>query len=292
MVNLRFSMRIHLCAILLIASLSGLAISSDQTIAIQQIRGEAVQGDMVIYQTQPGTVVMQDGVAVSVSQQGYFAIGFHHSDVETRIITLRKDGQTASFSLTPKVRTYDIERIDGLSRQMVTPDKTVMDRIAKDRQDVREARAKSHIREDIFINGIDWPVTGRVTGIYGSRRILNGKERQPHYGIDIAVPTGTAILSSADGIIRLAHDLYFTGGTIIIDHGFGLNTTYSHLSEIRVRPDQIVRRGEVIGIAGSTGRSTGPHLDWRVNLGTKRLDPARVAQAADHPSPKPRPARQ
>ena len=270
-------MRIHLCAILLIASLSGLAISSEQTIAIQQIRGEAVQGDMVIYQTKPGTVVMQDGVAVSVSQQGYFAIGFHHSDVETRIITLRKDGQTASFSLTPKVRTYDIERIDGLSRQMVTPDKTVMDRIAKDRQDVRDARAKSHIREDIFINGIDWPVTGRVTGIYGSRRILNGKERQPHYGIDIAAKQGTMIKSSGSGVVTMAEDdLYYTGGTIIMDHGHGISTIYSHLETVMVSVGDKINQGDIIGTVGSTGRSTGPHLDFRVNWFQTRLDPMSV----------------
>jgi murein DD-endopeptidase MepM/ murein hydrolase activator NlpD len=288
--NPRFLRLIYLCAVLVMASLSEAAKSSEQIIALEQIRGEAVQGDMVIYRTQPGTEVFQDGEAVAVSAQGYFAIGFHHSDVAPRTILLRKNGQTKTVSLTPQARVYEIERIDGLARQMVTPDKALMDRIAKDRQDVRDARAKFHIREDVFIHGIDWPVTGRITGIYGSRRILNGEERQPHYGIDIAVPTGTAIVASADGIIRLAHDLYFTGGTIIIDHGFGLNTTYSHLSEIRVRPDQNVKRGEVIGTAGSTGRSTGPHLDWRVNLGTKRLDPERVAHAPDHPSPRPRPA--
>lgn len=266
-----------------------IAISAEQGVRYQLVRGHAIQGDMLVYQTKAGTKVMQDGTEIAISENGYFAIGFHHSDDAPSTITLSHNGDKSSFTLTPELRTYQIERIDGLASNMVTPEQAVLDRISQDRQDVITARGHLSIGEDSFINGLDWPVTGRVTGIYGSRRILNGSERQPHYGIDIAVPTGTAIRASADGIVRLAHDLYFTGGTIIIDHGFKLNTTYSHLSQIIVAPNQAVKRGEVIGIAGSSGRSTGPHLDWRVNLGTKRLDPERVAHLPDHPSPKPRP---
>jgi len=288
-VSMRIYTQIPIFFILLAFGLSAMAISAEQEIAARLIRGQATQGDMLVYQTEPETVVMQDGTAIALSENGYFAIGFHHNDTKTRTITLSRNGKTTSFSLSPEIRNYQIERIDGLASAMVTPEQAVLDRISKDRQDVQEARNHLSTQEDGLINGIDWPVTGRITGIYGSRRILNGNERQPHYGIDIAVPTGTAIRASADGIVRLAHELYFTGGTIIIDHGFGLNTTYSHLSDIYVRPDQPVKRGDVIAIAGSTGRSTGPHLDWRVNLGAKRLDPERVSHAPDHPSPRPRP---
>lgn len=271
----------------------GLAASAGyaDTPPLKHIRGEAVQGGLLIYQTSPDAQIFIDGEQRAVSANGFFPIAFHRDDEATVTLELRLAGQPPLVEkITPRRRSYEIERIDGLARQMVTPDKEVMSRITADREDVYLARHQHSDSEDALISGFSWPATGRITGIYGAQRILNGKPRQPHYGIDIALPTGAAIAASADGIVTMAQDLYFTGGTIIIDHGFGLSTTYSHLEQMIVRPSQQVKRGQIIGTAGSTGRSTGPHLDWRVNLGNQRLDPALISAAPDIPGPKPRPS--
>ena len=119
------------------------------------------------------------------------------------------------------------------------------------------------------------PTKGIVTGVFGSQRILNGKPRRPHYGIDIAASKGTSVIAPIDSIVRMAEkDLYFTGGTIILDHGHGVTSVYSHLSLININVGDKVIKGQKIAEVGSSGRSTGPHLDWRVNWFNQRLDPA------------------
>lgn len=119
-----------------------------------------------------------------------------------------------------------------------------------------------------------WPAKGRLSGFYGSQRVLNGDPKRPHYGVDVAAPTGTEVVAPADGVVRLAHpDLFFSGGTIIIDHGFGVNSTFLHLSSVDVEVGEPVKQGDFIGRIGATGRATGPHLDWRINWLNHRLDP-------------------
>ncbi len=249
-----------------------------------------MQGGLVIYQTTPNAEIFINNESTALSASGYFAVGFHRDDSEAVTIRIEMPkGQTEQLTLIPQQRTYAIERIDGLATKMVTPAPEVINKIKQDRQNVIKARSQFSAFEDALLRPLSWPATGRITGVYGSQRILNGQPRQPHYGIDIAVPTGWPITASADGMVTMAEQLYFTGGTIIIDHGFGLNTTYSHLEEMHVKPNQIIKRGEVIGTAGSTGRSTGPHLDWRVNLKSQRLDPILLAAPPRYPLPKGRP---
>ena len=121
------------------------------------------------------------------------------------------------------------------------------------------------------------PVEGIISGVYGSQRILNGKPRWPHYGIDIAAKQGTMIISSGTGVVTMAEDdLYYTGGTIIMDHGHGISTLYMHMKDIFVQKGQKIKQGNVIGTVGSTGRATGAHLDVRLNWFDIRLDPMSV----------------
>ena len=120
-----------------------------------------------------------------------------------------------------------------------------------------------------------WPLKGIITGVFGSQRVLNGKPKRPHYGIDIAAKEGTEIIAPLDSIVRMAEkDLYYTGGTIMLDHGHGVTSVYSHLSKILVKVNENIKKGDIIGLVGSTGRSTGPHLDWRINWFEQRLDPS------------------
>jgi murein DD-endopeptidase MepM/ murein hydrolase activator NlpD len=148
-----------------------------------------------------------------------------------------------------------------------------MVRIRKEIAQVKKARNRNDSRED-FLRGFQWPVKGRISGVYGSQRVLNGQPRRPHFGVDIAAPVGTLVHSPTDGVVTLTHDdMFFSGGTLIIDHGHGLSSTFIHLNAILVKEGDRVRQGDVIAEVGATGRVSGPHLDWRMNLLGDRLDP-------------------
>jgi murein DD-endopeptidase MepM/ murein hydrolase activator NlpD len=254
------------------------AARADSAILLKLVSGKAVQGGMLVFQTKAGTKIILDGLELPVSADGLFVLGFHRDDVTPQeLLAMDASGKTAKLTLTPEVRDWEIQRIDNLPTNMVTPPEAVITRIKKDIKNVKAARAVISDFDDVLKNGFVWPVWGRISGIYGAQRILNGKPRQPHYGIDIAAPSGVAVRAAGAGRVTMAMDLYFTGGTVIIDHGFGLNSTYSHLKDMYVRPGDGVTRGGVIGSVGSTGRSTGPHLDWRINWRHKRLDPLLIA---------------
>jgi murein DD-endopeptidase MepM/ murein hydrolase activator NlpD len=254
------------------------AAREDSAILLKLVSGKAVQGGMLVFQTKAGTKIILDGLELPVSADGLFVLGFHRDDVTPQELrAIDASGKTAKLTLTPEMRDWEIQRIDNLPTNMVTPPEAVITRIKKDIKNVKAARAVISDFDDVLKNGFVWPVWGRISGIYGAQRILNGKPRQPHYGIDIAVPSGVAVRAAGAGRVTMAMDLYFTGGTVIIDHGFGLNSTYSHLKDMYVRPGDRVTRGGVIGSVGSTGRSTGPHLDWRINWRNKRLDPLLIA---------------
>ena len=254
------------------------AARADSAILLKLVSGKAVQGGLLVFQTKAGTKIILDGQELPVSADGLFVLGFHRDDVTPQeLLAMDATGKTAKLTLTPEVRDWEIQRIDNLPTNMVTPPEAVITRIKKDIKNVKAARAVISDFDDVLKNGFVWPVWGRISGIYGAQRILNGKPRQPHYGIDIAAPSGVAVRAAGAGRVTMAMDLYFTGGTVIIDHGFGLNSTYSHLKDMYVRPGDRVTRGGVIGSVGSTGRSTGPHLDWRINWRHKRLDPLLIA---------------
>ena len=237
--------------------------------------GPMVQGGLVKGQVTPGTEVVFAGEQVRVSSEGEFLIGFHRDEPSSVSLVLTyPDGNVEKKDLQIKKRDYDIQRIDGLPARKVTPNEQDLKRIRAETKLIKQARKLDADRND-FQTGFMWPTVGRISGVYGSQRILNGKPRRPHFGIDIAAPTGTPVLAPADGVITLAHpDTYFNGGIIALDHGHGLSSWFSHLSKLLVKEGDTVKRGDKIGEVGSTGRSTGPHLDWRINLFERRLDPA------------------
>lgn len=246
--------------------------------AALELQGTLAQGGLVIGQVAPGSSVMLDGTPVRVdAQRGLFVAGFGRDHgPKAELVVTGPDGARKTAVLEIAVRKWDIERIDGLPPRKVTPSAEDLARIRREGALIRAARAREGAETD-FLGGFAWPVSGRVSGQYGNQRILNGKPRQPHLGIDIAAPTGTPVRASATGTVTLAErDLFYTGGTIIIDHGHGLTTIYSHLAELRVASGARVARGAVIGTVGATGRATGPHLDWRLNWFQERLDPALV----------------
>jgi len=246
--------------------------------AALELHGEAVQGGLVTARTVPGAAVTVDGQPVRVSADGVFLIGFHRDEAgPARIVITKPGGEVVRRELPVSARTYHEQRVDGLPPAKVTPSAEALARIKEENAQVAAARRLDAPRTD-FVGGFEWPARGIITGVYGSRRILNGEPRRPHFGVDIAAAAGTPVLAPAAGVVTLAHpDMFFSGGTLILDHGHGLSSAFLHLQRITVAVGQAVAQGEVIAEIGATGRVTGAHLDWRINLFKKRLDPALVA---------------
>ena len=235
--------------------------------------GKFMQGSFILGKTTPGSEVFIDKKKVKVTSDGYFAFGLSRDRKNDVAITINNK------KIIKKVfkRKYKIQRIDGLEEKKVTPPEEVYERIKRENKWIGEARAinsdLSHFKKK-FINPLENAI---ITGVYGSQRILNGKPKWPHYGIDFAADEGTEIKAMLDGIVTMAEpDLFYTGGTLIFDPGHGLSTLYMHIKKILVKKGQRVKQGDIIGTVGSTGRSTGAHLDVRLNWFNVRLDPATV----------------
>ena len=241
-----------------------------------EFQGEFFQGHFILGKTNSGTEILIDKKKINVSEDGYFVFGIDRDRKYDLVITEIFNGKKNKITKKILKRDYNIQRIDGLPESKVTPPESVYKRIKEENNKIGEARAINSslsFFKDTFI----MPVNGVISGVYGSQRILNGIPKWPHYGIDIAAKKGTKIKSSATGIVTMAEpDLYYTGGTIIMDHGHGISTIYSHLDELYVKVGDKISQGDIIGTVGSTGRSTGPHLDFRINWFQTRLDPMSV----------------
>jgi murein DD-endopeptidase MepM/ murein hydrolase activator NlpD len=239
-----------------------------------ELNGNAVQGGLVFGRAEPGSSVLLDETAIAISASGDFVIGFGRDETGTRKLqVVSPDHEVFEKSMTVQTRDYAIERVDGLPPATVTPDPTATARIREDARMVATAR-QHRDNQSYYTNGFNWPARGRISGVYGSQRVLNGEPRRPHFGLDIAAPEGTDVYAPADGLITLTHpDMYFSGGTIILDHGQGLSSTFLHLSEILVEAGTFVKQGDLIARIGSTGRASGPHLDWRMNWLDRRVNP-------------------
>ena len=238
-----------------------------------EFQGKFIQGHFIIGKTDPKAEILVGKKSVKVSEDGFFVFGIDRDRKYDLTFTKKVNGEKIVITKKVNKRKYSIQRIDGLEESKVTPPESVYTRIKKENNAIGEARAiNSNLQ--FFREKFIMPVEGIISGVYGSQRILNGKPKWPHYGIDIAAKQGTMIKSSASGIVTLAEDdLYYTGGTVIMDHGHGISTIYSHLENVLVSVGEKINQEDIIGTVGSTGRSTGPHLDFRVNWFQTRLDP-------------------
>ena len=261
-------MRILISLVFLLITTSSFAVTFD---------GKFIQGSFILGKTEPGSEVFIDKQKVKVSSEGFFAFGLGRDRKYDVVITLYKDGDKKKIVKKVQKREYDIQRIDGLEEKKVTPPEEVYERIKRENKWIGEARAiESNLT--FFTKKFIIPVENAIiSGVYGSQRILNGKPKWPHYGLDFAADEGTKIKAMLDGTVTLAEpDLFYTGGTLIFDHGHGISTLYMHMEKILVRKGQKVKQGDVIGTVGSTGRATGAHLDVRLNWFQIRLDPETV----------------
>ena len=238
------------------------------------LEGNFVQGGLVIGKVNKDLDVKFKEKVLRKTSDGSFVIGFGRDHPKEANLYFFINQNWILKKLDIKQRKYKTQVINGLEKKMVTPPKSFWDRIKKENKVIKEVRSLDS-NVDFIFQKFDWPTKGIISGVFGSQRILNGKPKRPHYGVDIAAPEGTDILAPTEAIVRMAEkDLYYTGGTVMLDHGHGVTSVYSHLSSINVKVGDKINKDQKIGEVGSTGRSTGPHLDWRINWFSERLDPA------------------
>jgi murein DD-endopeptidase MepM/ murein hydrolase activator NlpD len=260
--------------------LSGSLQAAELTLDSLVLQGDLVQGGMLIGKAPAGSKIIYKNRTLNLTENGEFVLGFGRDEALQRELTVvQADGSKQVLPLSLAAREYKLQRIEGVPARTVNPDTSNLDRIRKEAGQVKVARdADSDVRG--FLQTFQWPVQGPITGVFGSQRIYNGEPRRPHYGVDIAAPAGTQILAPADGIVSLAHkDMFFSGGTMVIDHGHGISTSYLHMSKLLVQDGDQVKQGQPIGLVGATGRATGPHLCWRLNWYQERLDPQLLVPA-------------
>lgn len=251
------------------------ALSSQEPVNIV-LNGKFTQGALLRGQAPAGAKVTLNGETVQTNKDGKFVVGFEREAPLQQMLVVKLDnGQKWQRDITLEKREYNIQRIDGLEQKMVSPPAEVTARIKQDNINVANARSGNTDLDALFTR-FEWPAKGVISGVYGSQRILNGVPKWPHYGLDIANETGTPVYAPVDGVVTMADDLYYSGNTLILDHGMRVFSTFLHMDTITVEVGETVKQGEQIGTIGSTGRSTGPHLDWRINLGNTRLDPQTI----------------
>ena len=241
-----------------------------------EISGTFIQGGLATGKVEPGTKLTLDGQPVAVAPNGSFIIGFGRKAKAKVVLRAEPpEGPLEVQELAIEKRKYKIQRIDGLPQRKVSPTKPEdLARIKNDQIQIAEVRKRTTLKT-FFDTGFIWPVEGRISGVYGSQRILNGEPRSPHNGVDVAAPRGTPVKTMGDGIVALVNeDMFFTGKTVMIDHGLGLTSVYIHMDKTTVKEGDFVTKGTQIGTVGATGRATGPHLHWGVSWFKTALDPA------------------
>lgn len=270
----------------ILAGVAALMLAATASANCLQLQGQLQQGGLVWGQVAPGDRVVLDGETLDVLDDGTVFAGFGR-DAPASATLVVQGRESCRQTLDIARREYNIQRVEGVPQRTVTPPPEQLERIARERQLVAAAKARRLARPDLLaeaLAGFSWPVEGRISGVYGSQRVYNGKPGSPHYGVDVAVPTGTEVRAPAAGVITLAEpDLFYSGGTIILDHGYRLSSSFLHLSKLHVTVGDEVQAGDLIGEVGATGRATGPHLDWRMSWRSARIDPQFLAPPMPQP---------
>ncbi len=247
------------------------------TSAHAQLTKQFFQGALIVGKTAPENKVMLNGKAIKVSANGDYALGFSRDEKNnSELVIISPNGQREKTTLTPLKREYNIQKVEGIAKKIMNPNKKANIRAGEDNKKISAART---VDSDLtaFAQGFVAPIDGIITGIYGSQRYYNGVPKRPHYGLDYAGKKGDPVKSPADGIILMyVPDMFYSGGTMIIDHGHGVSSTFLHLSDSYVKVGDKVNKGQLVAAVGSSGRATGPHLDWRINWFNMKLDPALV----------------
>jgi len=260
------------CLLSALLAVPALSVKAEQGFTLTD---DLKQGALILGKTDPTSVVKVNNKVLAVSKNGDFAFGFGRDEVKPHVVTVtHKSGKVETKTLIPQTREYNIQRITGIKQSIMKPNPVAITRSKKDNAQVKQAR-KTLSSNTAFANGFIAPMEGVITGVYGSQRVFNGEKKRPHFGLDYAGKTGDPVKAPADGKVLLwVPDMFYSGGTMIIDHGHGITSTFLHLSASKVQKGDFVKQGDVVASVGASGRATGPHLDWRINWFDVRLDPA------------------
>lgn len=253
---------------------------SQSVVAEIKLSGEIKQGALVIGKTAINNVVTFDDKVLPLSKRGDYVFGFGRDDEKShQLVITYPSGKTEQKTLIPQKREYKIQRIEGIAKKIMNPNPKAIARSKQDGIQVRAARKTLSNKTD-FSQGFIAPIKGIITGVYGSQRVFNGVPKRPHFGLDYAGKTGDPVKAPASGkVVMFVPDMFYSGGTMIIDHGHGITSSFLHLSKSYVQTGDEVTKGQVVAAVGSSGRATGPHLDWRINWFNMRLDPALALKA-------------
>ena len=245
--------------------------------AQEQLTEQFFQGALIVGKTSPTNKVSLNGKAIKVSSTGDYALGFSRDEKNnSELVIISPNGATEKRILKPLKREYNIQKVEGIAKKIMNPNKKANIRAGEDNKKISAARK---VDSDLtaFAQGFIAPIEGTITGVYGSQRYYNGVPKRPHYGLDYAGKKGDPVKAPADGtVLMYVPDMFYSGGTMIIDHGHGVSSTFLHLSNSYVKVGDKVTKGQLVAAVGSSGRATGPHLDWRINWFNMRLDPALV----------------
>lgn len=235
------------------------------------------QGALIVGKTDPKNIVKVNDKLLAISKTGDFVFGFGRDEIKPHKLTVTNLlGDIEEKILIPQTREYNIQRINGIKKSIMKPNPKAVSRSGKDNTQIALAR-KTASAFTAFAEGFIAPINGPITGVYGSQRVFNGEKKRPHYGLDYAGKTGDPVKAPADGkVLLFVPDMFYSGGTMIIDHGHGVTSTFLHLSASKVKQGDLVKKGQEVASVGASGRATGPHLDWRINWFNVRLDPAYV----------------
>ncbi len=249
-------------------------VSAKEEGSLVELEGDFVQGGLLFGKAPVGSKVLWGGREVRLTPQGDYVIGLGRDNRTPVLLRVEAaDGRSQQQVFDIVQRDYEKQEITGISKKIMSPGEEELKRIKKENALIGQARRVDSDRTD-FLTPFQWPLTGPITGVFGSQRVYNGRPSRPHFGVDIAAPTGTPARAPIGGVVTLAYDdMFYSGGTIMIDHGYGLNSSFLHLSRVLVKVGDKVEQGQVVGEVGATGRVTGAHLDWRMNWYDQRIDP-------------------
>ena len=275
-INHWISRALALVAATAVASL----VSAAEQNTIIELHGDFTQGGLLFGKAPADSKVVWGGREVRTTPEGDYVIGLGRDNRTPMMLRLETaDGETHQQVYEIAKRDYKMQNITGISKKIMSPSEEDLQRIRKEGALVGQARKVDSDRAD-FLMAFEWPLIGPITGVFGSQRVYNGVPSRPHYGVDVAAPTGTEVRAPVGGVITLAYDnMFYSGGTLMIDHGYGLNSSFLHLSRILVKPGDVVSQGQVVAEVGATGRVTGAHLDWRMNWYDQRVDPQLLVSA-------------
>jgi len=268
----------RLCTFFITACLAFISsVSASEKASSVILSGAKTQGGMLIGEVEPGSKVYLGDAPVRVAENGVIVLGFgRDAELAQSLTVISASGKKQVEAINLEKRDYKIQRVNGISKKIMNPNIKNQERSRADAVLVRKARTTDSKRQD-FLAGFIQPVEGPVTGVYGSQRFYNGEPKRPHFGVDYAAPVGTPVMAPASGKVTLTHDdMFYSGGTLMVDHGLGVSSTFLHLSKILVKEGEEVKQGDIIALVGKSGRATGAHLDWRINWFKVRVDPQEV----------------